>query len=109
MKPLELDGVVADAAQIDAAVGEDAVDVEADELNPFRQGGLDHRGDRARVTGRPCSAASLTATPPDPWDAACAGPPAPRARCQTSRAVSRIRGRSDNGNMLGPSDGALSG
>src|SRR2546425_389212 len=57
VEALELDGVVADHAEVDAVVGEDAVDVEADELQAAGEGSVDHRvaarGRGARLRWRP--------------------------------------------------------
>src|SRR5438876_4553317 len=47
VETLELDGVVADHAQVHAVVGEHAVDVQADELEAAGERGLDHRRARA--------------------------------------------------------------
>src|SRR6266849_3056451 len=107
VKALEFDRVIADHPDVDAIVRQDAVDVEADELQAAGGGSVEHGHFRARAGGTALARSSTTALPP-PWDLAAAVPPA-RAACQTSSATLTIPGSSSNGIMFGPSDGARSG
>src|SRR5204863_1414052 len=107
VKALEFDRVIADHPDVDAIVGQDAVDVEADELEAAGDGSVEHCHLRARARGAALARSSTAALPP-PWDLAAAVPPA-RAACHTSNATVTTPARSSSGIMLGPSDGAWSG
>src|SRR2546421_4909111 len=88
VKALEFDGMIADDAEVDAVIGEHAVDVEADELQAAGDGRVEHRHFRARARGT-ALARSSTAAPPLPWDLVFAVPPA-LALHQTSIATRRM-------------------
>src|SRR6266702_2676330 len=83
VEALELHGVVADQAEVEAVVGEHAVDVEADELEAAGELGVEHRAYSPRAGGI-APAPSSTSARPHPWDVACAVPPALR-RASTVR------------------------
>src|SRR5438034_1159482 len=83
VKALEFDRVIADHPDVDAIVGQDAVDVEADEFEAAGGRGVEHCHLRARARGA-AGPSLLTTTPPCPLSAVCA---APLARCHTSSAM----------------------
>src|SRR2546426_1064871 len=97
VKALEFDRMVADHPDVDAIVGQHAVDIKPDELQAAGDGSVEH------CHFRP----STTALPPS-WDLAAAVPPA-RAACHTSRAMLTMPASWSSGIMFGPSDGARSG
>src|SRR6266568_8287993 len=109
VKALEFDRMIADHPDVDAIVGQDAVDVEADELQAAGDGGVEHGhfGAWARAGGT-ALARSSTTPPPPPWALAAAVPPA-RAVCHTSNANVTMPASWSSGIMFGPSDGARSG
>src|SRR5437870_2363105 len=107
VKPLEFDRMIADHPDVDAIVGQDAVDVEADEFEAAGGRGVEHCHLRARARGA-AGPSLLTTTPPCPWDLAAAVPPA-RAACHTWRAMLTMPASWSSGIMFGPSDGARSG
>src|SRR3989442_1969403 len=88
VKALEFDRVIADRPDVDTIVGQDAVDVEADELEATGDGGVEHGQFRAREAGT-ALARSSTAALPAPWDLAAAVPPSP-APCHPSTATLMI-------------------
>src|SRR2546429_4984797 len=51
VKALEFDPVIADHPDVDAVVGQDAVDIQADELQAAGDGGVEHGHFRARARG----------------------------------------------------------
>src|SRR5207244_2320310 len=85
VKALEFYRMIADRPDVDAIVCQDAVDVEADELEAAGDGRVEHCHLRARAGGTALARSSTTALPP-PWDLAAAVSPA-RAACHTSRAM----------------------
>src|SRR2546422_5036959 len=107
VKALEFYRMIADRPDVDAIVCQDAVDVEADELEAAGDGRVEHCHLRARAGGTALARSSTTALPP-PWDLAAAVPPA-RAACHTSRAMLTMPASWSSGIMFGPSDGARSG
>src|SRR5206468_1801731 len=107
VKALQFDRMIADHPDVDAIVRQDAVDVEADELEAAGDGSVEHCHLRARAGGTALARSSTTALPP-PWDPAAAVPTA-RAACHTSRAMLTMPASWSSGIMFGPSDGARSG
>src|SRR2546428_277757 len=105
VKALEFHRMIADHPDVDAIVRQDAVDVEADELQATGDGSIEHCHLRARARGA-AAPSLLTTTPSCPLSAVCA---APLARCHTSSAMLTIPARSSSRIMFGPSDGARSG
>src|SRR5256885_4980492 len=86
VKALEFDRVIADHADVDTIVGQDAVNVETDELQAAGDGSVEHRHFRAWAwAGGTALARASTTAPPPPWDLAAAVPPA-RAGCPPSNA-----------------------
>src|SRR4029077_14097784 len=107
VKTLEFDRVIADDAQVEAVIGEHAVDVEADELEAAGESRIEHGHFFARARGT-ARARSSTAAPPPPWDLGLAAPLA-RAVCHTYNATVTIPASWSSGIMFAPSEGACSG